>query len=213
MGLGAKLALGLLVSALLIGGLGMIGQLSGTGFLGHRSWLYGQSELYVLNFQAEGLTLSIDGSEPKPLPFENAQIFELIGGTSSIILRDASGQQVGEHSVQVKGSHAVLKLGPQTCLVALDLGPYYGGGGKGKLVVQQRIMQDQQLYIPQSQNVVWPNKDFPSKFNPSEGPSLWIEKIACELLKPEEEHMMLAYMEGRLQDRMNRFKAKQQPKP
>lgn len=211
---GVKFLLGALVVVLVFLGMGMVGQLSGAGFFGHRTWMYGEGTLYVLNFQAPELQISIDGRPAKEVPFENAQVFDLVGGSSDVVVTDKQGKQVGRYTIEAKNSHALLKLGPETCVVALDLGPYYGAGGAsgdGKLLVKTRVMEDQQIYVPKSTNIVWPNKDFPSRFNPKDGDSLWIEKVACALLKPEEEHLLLAYMQGRLRERMSRFKEANKP--
>lgn len=212
-GRGKTIAIGALVAIVAIVGIGMVGQLSGSGFFGHRTWMYGQGSLYVLNFKAPELEVSIDGRPAKAVPFENAQLFDLVGGTSQVVIKDKSGKELERYSVTAKNSHALLKLGPDTCAVVLDLDPYYNKKGQGKLSIVARVMGDQQVYVPNSQNVVWPNKDFPSRFNPGDGPSRWIEKVACQLLDPSEEHMLLAYMEGRLQNRMNRFKAQQNKTP
>ncbi len=183
-----------------------IGKISGTGWFGHRSFLYEGGELYVLNMHVEPRYVSVDGLERVEVPAQNAQRVDLIGGTSEVVITTEDGEVAQTHSVTIDGSDALLKLGEQKCLAVMDLSGIYGSGASGAPKLREGIREKDDLYIPQSRNVVWPRKDFPKGFSPQKGLPLWIEIVGCELLDDPE------FLEPYLGNRMQK-KLKEQENP
>lgn len=181
---------------------GVLGQLSGTGWFGYRSLLYGKGELYVLNMHREPRVVIVDGIERVEIPALNAQLVELIGGTSSVVVENTSGKQLAIHTVTVKNSNAVLKLTTHKCMAVVDLTPYYKSAEHKELLVLHKMDQKTHVHVLDSKNTVWPRKPFPKKFNPSLGKAVWVELVGCNLF--EDEDFLAGYLELRLRERMNK---------
>ena len=197
-----------LVVVLGIVAIGMVGHLTGAGFFGYRAWMYEGGTLYVLNFKSAGLNVVVDNAESNSVPFENAKMVDILGGTSRIEVKGKDGKVLNHYDVTAKNSHVMLKQG-DACVIVLDMSNYYRKSAthkKFKIVKRMGLKDD--LFVPNSTNVVWPRNSFPKKYHSSQGPLYWFEKVACTLLDADEEHMLLAYMERRLIDRMNRNKLK-----
>lgn len=181
-------------------GVGVIGHISGAGWFGHRTWLYGDGELYALNMGDDPLWVAVDGRERKKVPPNGAQIFDLVGGTSIVEVTDEGSDVVDRYDVTVDDSHAFLKLTDEGCLAIVDITPFYGGQQGKRLDFDAFLRQDARVWIAGSKNVVWPRKDFPSKLSGGEGPGLWFELVACELF--EEQDFLDAYLATRIEQRM-----------
>ena len=197
-----KYVIGAAVVALVVLAVGAIGHLSGAGFFGYRTLLYGTGELYALNMGEAPLRVSVDGREPVEVAAGGAELLELIGGTSRVVVTDASGEVVSRHSVTAENSHAFLKLDEQACLAAVRLDEVYGGKAGETLDFVAKIEADEQLWVPASTNVVWPRKPFPTRLRGDGGPGIWLELVGCELL--EEESFLDAYLALRLQERVDK---------
>jgi hypothetical protein len=199
---GAKLLV-LLALVGLIGLAGGIGEWSGTGWFGHRSWLYGDGQLYVLNLGPVPLSVSIDGRDAVVVAAENAELFDIVGGMSVVDVLDGNGEDIGQHEVFADHSDGFLKLTDHGCLVATDITRYYGGGGGAEDMNVVRSMDRQSRYWDTgSRNVIWPRKPFPKKLGAKEGTGIWVELVGCELL--EELKYLQAYLHVRLQERVKK---------
>lgn len=181
---------------------GIVGQLSGVGWFGYRSTLYGTGELYALNLGDEPLFVSVDGREKVEVPAQNAEILELIGGTSKVVVSDGEDEVVSRHDVTAKNSHALLKLTDQGCLVATNISPYYGGKVPKTQDFVAKIRAKKRVWIPDSTNVVWPRKAFPKRLAADGGQGIWVELVACELL--DDPKFLDAYISFRLEERMKK---------
>ena len=204
-GRGAKIAVVLLIAAIAAVGVGAIGYASGAGWFAYRTWMYEGGELYVLNMHMTPRWIRVDGLEPVEVPPQNAQLIDLLGGTSHVTVHTSEQGGTPETSYDVTIDHqdAMLKLADKKCLAVVDLRPYYGGGGsKGKLGIVARIRADDHLYIAKTRNIVWPRKDFPPTFHPSYGPAQWMELVGCELLDDDE--FLDGYLGFRLEERFRK---------
>lgn len=195
-----KILLGALVVGLALTGVGLIGHLSGAGWFGYRTWLYEGGELYLLNMSKQALYASVDGAPPVEVPAQNAQIVDLLGGTSVVEITDASGAPAGRYDVRVNRSDAFLKLTDEGCVAVVDVTPFYGGTQKDMLDFEAYLRKDARLWIPRSRNVIWPRKDFPAQLQGGEGKGYWFELVGCELL--DEPVFLDAYLATRLDSRM-----------
>ena len=191
--------------AAVIAALGAVGYISGTGWFGYRQIMYGSGQLYALNMGDKPLDVSVDGREAVTVPPEDARVLELIGGQSSVVVRDTSGKEIATHSIFSDDSHALLKLTKDGCLAASDIGFVYGRGAQ-KLEFVEMIEKDQQTYVPGTKSVVWPRESFPAKMARQKGQPLWIELVACTLL--EEPKFLRAYLDVRLQERLSKDEKK-----
>lgn len=190
-------------------GVGWIGHLSGAGWFGYRSWLYGSGELYALNLSQEPLFISVDGQEKLEVPAENANIADLVGGTSIVEVYDPDGALLTTHTVTIDDSHAFLKLTDDGCIAVVDITPFYSGKQKPRLDFDAFLKPHVRVWIAQSKNVVWPRRDFPSRLEGGEGKGLWFEIVACELF--DEVDFLDAYLATRIEQRMASALGK--PKP
>jgi hypothetical protein len=197
----------LLVTVLVgIGAVGAVGYISGAGWFGYRQIMYGDGQVYLLNMGAQTLEVSVEDREPVEVPPEDARVVDVVGGESKIVVRDEDGQVVDRHNLFVDNSHALLKLSDDGCLVASDVGAFYGRGGEALEFVEM-IEQDQRLYVPGTTNVVWPRQDFPARFDRDGGDAIWIELVGCTLLGQPE--FLEAYLDVRLSNRLKKGKQKQ----
>ncbi len=144
------------------------------------------------------------------MPAENAQIVDLMGGTSHVVVTDAEETVVDEYDVTIDGSDAFLKLTDQGCLAVVNITPFYGGDATGPLDFEAYLRRDTRVWIPQSRNVVWPRKDFPSRLEGGEGKGLWFELVACELF--EEPEFLDGYLTARIEQRMEKALGKRRQK-
>lgn len=184
---------------------GLAGQLSGTGWFGYRSFMYGDGELYALNMSFEKFYVSVDGRERVEVPPRNAEIISIVGGESSVVVTDESGEVKGRYAVVTDHSHAFLKLSPEECLAATDLDPFYGRGGKQDVIIKAELPAKTRVWIPNSKNVVWPRNTFPKQLTAGDGPGIWLELVGCELLGDEK--FLDAYLAYRLEERVTKAKS------
>jgi len=194
-----RVAITVLAVAAIAAAVGAIGQFSGAGWFGYRTWLYGNGELYALNLGKAPLFVSVDGRERVEVPAENAKVVDLVGGTSEVVVSDATGV-VARYSVTIDDSHAFLKLTDDGCIAVVDITPFYGGKQRPMLDFEAYLRTDARVWIAQSKNVVWPRRDFPSKLQGGQGKGLWFEIVACELF--EEPKFLDAYLATRIEQRM-----------
>lgn len=185
-----------------VGALGSIGQLIGTGWFGHRSILYGRGELYVLNMSDRERQVVVDGRPPVEILAHNATVVELIGGTSQVDIQDKAGNVVESYQITTKNSHALLNISDDTCLIVADMSAFYGGGGEKKLTYRAQLKPDQKVYVPDSTNVVWPRRSLQLQVKSGAGPATWIELIACSLF--DEPEVLDGLMHLRLEERMSK---------
>lgn len=195
-----KVAIWVVIVGLVLAGIGFIGHLSGAGWFGYRTWLYEGGELYMLNMSGQPLYASVDGAPKVEVPAQNAQIVDLLGGTSVVEVTDAAGAPAGRYEVEVNRSDAFLKLTDEGCLAVVDVTPFYGGKQGAMLDFEAYLRRDARLWIPRSRNVIWPRKDFPAQLQGGEGKGYWFELVACELL--DEPVFLDAYLATRLDSRM-----------
>ncbi len=182
--------------------IGLVGQLSGVGWFGYRSSLYGSGELYALNLGDKPLFVSVDGRDKVEVPVQNAEILELIGGTSNVLVYDEAGEVVGRYDITAKNSHALLKLTDEGCLAATNVTPFYGGKAPDKLEFVGKIKPKDRVWVAESINVIWPRKTFPKRLSGGEGDGIWVELVACELL--DDPKFLDAYLTFRLEERMRK---------
>lgn len=199
-GRGKQAALGLIIAAAIIAGVGAIGQFSGAGWFGYRTWMYEPGELYVLNMNTSPLYVSVDGLEAVEVPAQNAQLVELLGGTSEVVVTNEQGEVEATHQITIDGSHALLKLSQEKCLAVVDIGAYYRKGASAKPRVVDKLPKDQIIHVLGSRNVVWPRKDIPKRFSGGDGDPLWVEIVGCPLL--EDEDFLTRYFAHRLREKI-----------
>ncbi len=200
----------LIVLGLVLSAIGAIGQLSGAGFFGYRTWMYGPGELYALNLGPTPLFVSVDGRDKIEVPAENANVVDLVGGTSTVQVFDAQDTLLASYDITIDGSHAFLKLTDDGCLAVVDITPFYGGKQRARLDFEAFLKPDVRVWIAQSRNVVWPRRDFPAKLEGGEGKGLWFEIVACELF--EEVPFLDAYLAARIEGRMATALGKPKPR-
>ncbi len=194
------IVIGLALAVMVVGMVGIIGKVTGSGWFGHRVWLYDGGMLYALNLSDSARFVSVDGGERVEIAANGAELVELLGGTSFVEVSDESGAVLRTHEVRIDRSHAFVKLSDDGCLAVVDITQFYAGGTQGKLDFEAYIKPKQHLWIPQSRNVVWPRKDFPSRLEAGEGEGVWFEIVACELF--DEPDYLDAYLSVRLESRM-----------
>jgi hypothetical protein len=205
----ARLALlaAVLAGLTLIGG---IGQLSGAGWFAHRTILWGEGDLYILNMGSEPFTARVDGGKAVEVPPQDAQILSLIGGTSHVELTDKTGALIAAHDITIDGSNALIKVGDELCLSVADITPYYGGKGNPEgIPIHEVVPAAQSVWIAHSRNVVWPRRDFPKRLAGADGPARWVEIVGCDLI--EDRTFLSGFLEIRLQERLKKLKAPAAP--
>lgn len=204
---GPRVLITLVVVALLIAGFGAIGHVSGTGWFSYRTILYEKGELYVLNMDDAPKFVVVDGLERVEVPAGNAQLVELVGGTSQVAVFDAKEQPLATHEVTVNGSDAILKLTEVKCLAIVDVAPYYRGDASADLSIVGKVKKTDKVHVLGTTSVIWPRKPFPKRI-PGSGTSVWAELVGCELLDDEE--FLKAYLDIRLHERVAKAMGKPQ---
>jgi hypothetical protein len=189
-----------------IAAVGAVGYLSGAGWFGYRQIMYGNGQVYLLNMGDEPLEVTVEERESVEVPPEDARAVDVVGGESQLVVRNAAGEVVERHTIFVDNSHALLKLTKDGCLVASDVGAFYGRGGEGLEFVEM-IEEEQQLYVPGTTNVIWPRQTFPRKFAREGGDAIWLELVGCSLL--EQEEFLRAYLDVRLGNRLKKARGGQ----
>lgn len=218
-----------------IAAVGAVGYISGAGWFGYRQIMYGNGQVYLLNMGSEPLSVTVEGRETVIVPPEDARTVDVVGGESTLVVRavsqaqqskgkkksgegetdevagaeagDEAGEVVARHKIFVDNSHALLKLTKDGCMVASDVGAFYGRGGEGLEFIEM-IEEDQQVYVPGTTNVIWPRQTFPGKFDREGGDAIWLELVGCSLL--EQEEFLRAYLDVRLGNRLNKARGGKQ---
>lgn len=182
--------------------LGAVGHLVGIGFLGHRLLLHGEGDLYVLNLTPEELFVSVDGRPLEVVHAQNAQIVQLIGGTSRVEIYDEEESFRESYEVRSSRSHGLLNLSEEACLVVADISSMYGEGGRDAGVeIVRTVEPGGDRVIPlESFNVVWPRRTPPARMAAERGPMLVVEIVGCPLL--EDPGFLKEFLVVRIQDRM-----------
>jgi hypothetical protein len=189
---------GLLLLVCLLGG---VGHLVGIGFLGHRLILHGEGELYVLNLSPQERFVSVDGRPPEVVHAQNAQIVQLIGGTSQVEILDEDDQVIQEYTIQTSRSHGLINISDHSCLAVADISTMYGEGA-ASLELVSLLTQEERVHAFDSRNVVWPRRNPPPRIDPTLGPMLVVEIVGCPLL--DDPGFLREYLLVRIQDRMER---------
>ena len=200
----------LLIVLVAIAVFGVIGQLSGTGWFGYRAWMYEGGELYILNRSPTPVLASVDGFKDVEVPADNAQRLDLVGGHSTVAIKDAKTLEVlSTHEVDLDGFHALLKLQPEAdCLAIVDVSGYYSGRGGAQPVVVDEVRGDDALYYFETRNVIWPRKEFPPRIDPKLGSPRWAEIVGCDLFDDRE--FLESYLGYRLEEAFKKMKERQQ---
>lgn len=194
------LYLGLLLIGLLI--IGGVGQLSGAGWFGYRSYMYGETQVYLLNLSDENKTVTVTGMmDPIEVAAQGAEIVDVIGGDLEIKVLSKNGESQ-TMNLFADDASALVKLSKQGCLTITNLTAYYGGEQPKDPDYEAFIQNDKQVYVIPSRNVVWPRKPFPRSLDAYGGPGMWVELIGCEILN--DRTMLDGYVVLRLQERMNK---------
>ncbi len=194
------LYLGLLLIGLLI--IGGVGQLSGAGWFGYRSYMYGETQVYLLNLSDENKTVTVTGMmDPIEVAAQGAEIVDVIGGDLEIKVLSKNGESQ-TMNLFADDASALVKLSKQGCLTITNLTAYYGGDQPKDPDYEAFIQNDKQVYVIPSRNVVWPRKPFPRSLDAYGGPGMWVELIGCEILN--DRTMLDGYVVLRLQERMNK---------
>lgn len=201
MSTGKRVALGVAALLVVVAILGAVTQMAGVGFLGYRSILYGSGELYVLNLSDEERFVQVEGREPEPVLAQNAQIVELIGGTSKVDILNADKSLWKSYQVTIDDSAAILNISDGACLAVADVTDLYRGQDQG-LSFQKLLDASTEFYQVESHNVIWPRRSFPTRIDPSKGSTLWVEIVACRLF--EDPAYLSEYLMIRLQQRMEK---------
>ncbi|RVU42472.1 hypothetical protein FRC91_16295 [Bradymonadales bacterium TMQ1] len=201
MSTGKRVALGVGALLVFVAILGAVTQMAGVGFLGYRSILYGSGELYVLNLSDEERFVQVEGREPEPVLAQNAQIVELIGGTSKVDILNADKSLWKSYDVRIDDSAALLNISHEACLAVADVTSLYRGQDEG-LSFQKLLDASTEFYALDSHNVIWPRRSFPARIDPSKGPTLWVEIVACRLF--DDPNYLSEYLMIRLQQRMEK---------
>jgi hypothetical protein len=203
----SKLGLVILLVTVLVGvaAVGAIGYISGAGWFGYRQIMYGEGQVYLLNMGGETLEVRVEDREPVEVPPEDARVVDVVGGESELVVRDEDGEVVDRHTIFIDNSDALLKLTDNGCLVASDIGAFYGRGGEGLEFVEM-IEEDQRLFVPGSTNVIWPRQEFPAKLDREGGDAIWLELAGCALLDQPE--FLRAYLDVRLGNRLKKSKGR-----
>jgi hypothetical protein len=186
-----------------VGAVGAIGYITGAGWFGYRQLMYGDGQIYLLNMGAETLEVSVEDRESVEVPPNDARMVDVVGGESQLVVRDEAGEVVDRHAIFVDNSHALLKLSNDSCLVASDVGAFYGRGGE-ELEFIEMINEDQTVFVPGSTNVIWPRQDFPAKLDRDGGDAVWLELVGCPLLDQPE--FLRGYLDVRLGTRLKNGK-------
>ena len=199
----------LLIALVAIAVFGVIGQLSGTGWFGHRAWMYEGGELYILNRSDAPVLASVDGFKDVEVPADNAQRLDLVGGHSTVTIKDAATNEVlSTHEVDLDGFHALLKLQPeQDCLAIVDVSGYYSGKRGARPIVVDEVRADRALYYFETRNVIWPRKAFPPRIDPALGEARWAEIVGCDLF--EDREFLESYLGYRLEEAFKKMKERQ----
>ncbi|TXD37183.1 hypothetical protein FRC98_10645 [Lujinxingia vulgaris] len=201
MSTGKRVALGVGALVLVAAIIGAVTQMAGVGFLGYRSILYGSGDLYVLNLSDEERFVQVEGREPEPVHAQNAQVVELIGGTSRVDILNGDKSLWKSYDLTIDDSAALLNISDASCLAVADVTDLYRGQDTG-LTFQELLDASTEFYELGSHNVIWPRRTFPSRIDPSKGPTLWVEIAACRLL--EDPSYLSEYLMIRLQQRMEK---------
>lgn len=201
MSTGKRVALGLGALVVMVAIVGVFTQLAGVGFLGYRSILYGSGDLYVLNLTYEERFVQVEGREPELILAQNAQLVELVGGTSKVDILNADKSLWRSFDITLDDSAALLNISDEACLAVSDVTAMYRGDGEG-LNFQDLLPASTEFYETGSHNMIWPRRSFPTRIDPSKGPTLWVEIVACRLF--EDPDYLAQYLMIRLQQRMEK---------
>lgn len=196
----AKVVVGIVLALLgVVGLVGGVAAWSGVGFLGHRVIMHGEGELYVLNLTGEELWVSVDGRAKEVVHARDAQLVDLVGGTSRVEVRREDGGEYRRFEVTMSHSDVVINLSEEACLAVTDITSLYQGNPDG-VEFSALLESEVEVYELGSRNVVWPRKAAPPRMDRSLGPMLSVEIVACPLL--EDRAFLKEYLLMRIEERM-----------
>ncbi len=187
------------LAVVLIGAGGAFAQAAGYGFMGYRVVLYGDAELYVLNLADEDRYISVDGRPVQRVEAGNARLLPLVGGESVIEAMDGDGQPLQSWTVETDGSHILLNLDEESCLLVSKLFEL-AVPEEMRAEIATRIDSERILYTLDSSRVIWP-RGYPGAVD-TEGdePIYSVEVIDCTLT--DDKAFLQEYVVSRINDRM-----------
>ena len=116
----------LIYGGVALGGLacfGLITWLLGLGPFAYRQILYDSSQIYLLNLTGEPVTVTLDRGQPIEIAGEGAERTPILGGTTTLTTRDASGEVLEQVDVFVDGKPVpVTSSGERTARTGVRTG-------------------------------------------------------------------------------------------
>ncbi len=195
-GLYLGVALALVVA---IGAGGVIPQLLGYGWFGHRPLLYGQGQLYVLNLTDQPHLISVDHRVAQQVEADGAELLPIVGGVSIVEAINESEGSAQRWEVETRRSHALLNLADDTCFVVAEVSNIFDDE---QLQVEiEQVVDGQTGVIPLgSERIIWPRGYPKAVGEQGDDPVYSIEIADCEIT--EDDEFLRDYLQSRLEARM-----------
>jgi hypothetical protein len=198
--------LGVALAALLL--VGLLPVPLGAGFFGWRLVRYERVDLHFVNITGETVRIQIGGASGE-FPGGRVHSLRFRAGEVTLEATGEGGRPLETIALYTDNQSVFYNLGDRHCFVLLEATAMYDPGRDGPpLRVAGRITPDDRItLIPPG--VFIPPRGVLGDTVPGGQRVWWIDDIACVLLDPEEENVLLAQqmirMEGRREERRRRL--------
>ena len=166
----------------------------GYGVVGHRAIFYEPGELYIYHGEEAELEVEVDGRARGMVGPDSAQIFELIGGTTTLVM----GPPEEEWTLEVDGNAFFAHFSDQCVAIGRDV----EGWEEGEIAIGSVELSDseERLHRLASSEIIWP-RGYPGAVEwGTEAEVIVVDFVECSLL--DDPSFVREYMGLRLEERM-----------
>ncbi|MBN1944099.1 MAG: hypothetical protein JW797_00430 [Bradymonadales bacterium] len=170
-----------------------------------KSFQYDRVDLIIANQSRQPVEIQIDRKGPTRIGGGRVQSIPFRAGEVRLQVRAEDGSMI-EDLRFFTDNQPVFYNGPQpACYAVMDLSGWYGDRQASFpiRVVERIYPRDRLVLIPEGV-MVKPGHTAPRQARPGTA-VLWIEAVACELLSPENEHLLIGQQSIIMQGRWERL--------
>lgn len=203
----------LVIALTAIAAVGLLPMPLSMGYFGWRLFRYNRVSLHFVNITGQAVTLEIGNLSET---FESGRVHAMAFRAGDVELTASwpDGSTLETLGFLTDNQSVFYNLGAGHCYAVMDASAMYDEDRLGApLAVINRIGPDDRIYsIPAG--VFIPPRGITPDHVPSGETVIWIDDVACALLDPQEEHLLVAQqlirMEGRRDERERRRRELQQ---
>ncbi len=180
---------------------GLVTWLLGLGPFAYRQIWYGTSEVYILNMTAQNVEVTLDKGQAITIGPESAERTPILGGTTRIVSRDATGEILEDLEVFVDGNPVLYNVQGERCMALSDVSGFYLPTQPKGIEILATFPKGTSLIPLPNDRIIWPRETLRDQVKNASAGVSWIELVSCPLLDPDDRHVLEAHLDIVLTER------------